>query len=232
VANTWNPATGPLYGPEGSITFYNAPGITPDSRTSPAQDPGKYNVNSDMRFLGQATLEDPGLPNAVPPPYPSVAGAGNAAHCVGCVALDFKDSQGALHDLIEEARLLGQTHITLAVHFALDAFQNATGEMAQITPNDFLNFNYLFNPKEMDANTSDMIPFQLNTDPSYNTDWTDIDGMPGADNGMTGPGPYSGASNAGGQFSPRLVFFIPEPSTFVLMALGSLAALGGMRRRK
>lgn len=51
------------------------------------------------------------------------------------------------------ARMAGQNHITLAVHFALDAFQNASGETAQVTPIDFLNFNYLFNPMEMDGNT-------------------------------------------------------------------------------
>jgi hypothetical protein len=231
TANTWNPVTSPTFGPEGSITFYNAPGITPDNRLSPAQDPGKYNVNSDMRLLGTATLQDPGLPTSVPPPFPSVNGAGSAASCVGCVALDFADSQGRLHDLIAEARLAGQTHITLAVHFALDAFQNASGETAQVTPNDFLNFNYLFNPKEMDGNAG-LAGLQLNTDPSYNTDWTDIDGMPGADNGLTGPGPYSAANNDNGRFSPQLVFFIPEPGSFLLTVLGAIAGLAMARRRK
>lgn len=124
VPTGWNAVTSPVYGPTGSITWYNAPGITPDSRLTPAQDPGKYNFNSDMRLLGQATIEDPGLPASVPPPYPSVAGAGSAALCVGCAAIEFDDTLGRLHDLIQEARLAGQTHITLAVAFGLDDFQN------------------------------------------------------------------------------------------------------------
>lgn len=107
VATTWNPVTSPTFGPEGSITWYNAPGITPDSRLTLAQDPGKYNFNADMRLLGQATIEDPGLPTAVPPPYPPAAGAGSAAICVGCVAINFDDPGGELHDLIVEARSAG-----------------------------------------------------------------------------------------------------------------------------
>jgi hypothetical protein len=261
VANTWNPVTSPLFGPEGSLTWYNAPGISPDNRLSPTQDPGKWNFNSDMRFLGMATIEDPGLPLSVPPPFPSVRGAGSAALCVGCVAINFDDTNGELHDLVEEAKLAGQTHITLAVHMSLDAFQNAAGETAQITPNDMLNFNYLFNPKEMDSSTGSpngQPGLQLNDDPSYNPDWTDVlpavdpdgpgplvsgDGV--ADNGLTGPGPNTqilphpvtavptryGAQNDDGRFSPQLVFFVPEPSSFVLVAIGALAALGTRRRK-
>jgi hypothetical protein len=107
-----------------------------------------------------------------------------------------------------------------------------------------LAFNYLFNPKEMDGNTT-LAGRQLNTDPSYNADWTDVlpavdpdgpgplvsgDGV--ADNGLTGPGPYSAANNDNGRFSPKLVFFVPEPSSFVLMVVGSLAAMATSRRRK
>jgi hypothetical protein len=228
VANTWNPVTSPLYGPEGSLTWYNAPGITPDNRVAPAQDPGKYNWNSDMQLLGMATLKDPGLPNPVPPPYPPTAGSGSAAICVGCTMLEFNDTAGKLHDLIEAARLAGQTHVTIAVAFALDAFQNASGETAQVTPNDFLNFNYLANPKEMDAQAM-VAGFQLNNDPNWDPNWGDNVPAPGPT--PTGPGPFSGASNDDGRFSPQLIFYIPEPGSLMLAALGSLVLCFARRRK-
>jgi hypothetical protein len=263
VPNTWNPVTSPLYGPEGSITWYNAPGITPDSRTSLAQDPGKWNFNSDMRWLGNATIEDPGLPYAVPPPYPSVAGAGSAALCVGCVAIDFNDTQGRLHDLIGEAKLAGQTHVTLAVYLSNDGRQNENppdpdgagplpdppAETIQVTPNDFLNFNYLFNPKENDSSTGSpngQPGIQINDDPSYNPDWTDLVAPAGPDNMATGPGPNTqmlphpvtgvmtryGAQNDDGRFSPQLVFHVPEPGSFALVVIGAMVAAVTSRRRK
>jgi hypothetical protein len=245
VPATYNAANFPQYGPEGSITWYNAPGITPDNRNGTTQDQGKWNFNSDMRLLGQTTLKDPGLPDPVPDfvgDYPPTPGSGSAAHCVGCKAFDFTST--SLKQLILDARAAGQTHITLAVHIANDAFRDSTGETAQVTPNDFLAFNYLFNPKEMDRDPNDAIPFQLNNDPSYNTDWTDVlpadndgdgpdvDGDGVADNMLTGPGPYHAASNADGRFSPQLVFFVPEPSSAILMVIGMLAATVTSRRRK
>jgi len=256
VANGWNPATSPTYGPTGSLTWYNAPGITPDSRTSlTAQDAGKWNFNSDMRWLGNATIEDPGLPT--PLPYPSTPGAGSAALCVGCVAIDFSDPDGRLHDLILDAKAAGQSHVTLALHVSNNGFQNTDPdgagplptETSQTTPNDFLNFNYLFNNKEWDASTgtNSQPGLQLNDDPLYNTDWTDLVAPAGAaDNGLTGPGPNTqilphpatnnptryGAQNDDGRFSPQLVFYVPEPSSIVLLALGTLAASVVRGRRK
>jgi hypothetical protein len=225
----WNPATSPTFGPTGSITWWNAPGITPDSRTTPAQQVGQYNFNSDMQLLGQATLEAPGLPAAVPPPYPSLPGAGSAALCVGCTAIEFDDTLGRLHDLIEAAKAAGQTHVTIALAFANNAFQNATGETAQVTPNNFLNFNYLFNPKEMDANTS-AAGLTLNADPNWDPNWSDNTPAPGPT--PPGPGPYSGASNDDGRFSPQLVFYVPEPGSFALVVIGTMIAAATGRRRK
>jgi hypothetical protein len=207
IAATWNPDTSPAYGPEGSITWYNSPGITPDSRLSSSQDPGKYNFNSDMEWLGTATLNSPGLPHAMPPPYPPLSGADSSALPVGGMAIQFLDADGKLHDLIEAARLAGQTHVTVAVAFALDTFENATGETAQTTPSDFLDFNYLVNPKEMDANP--FLPgLQLNDDPIWDPDWSDNAMMP--DPTPVGPGPHSAANNDDGRFSPQLKFYISD----------------------
>jgi hypothetical protein len=141
-------------------------------------------------------------------------------------AVDFVDpGSGLLHQLVEDAKNAGQNYVTLVVAFnALNGFQNATGETAQTTPNDFLNFNYLFNPKEQDANTS-LAGLQLANDPSYDPD------------GPNGPlpaghGPYSGAPNDSGFFSPSLILFIPEPSSITLLLLGAIALSAKPRRRK
>lgn len=45
---------------ESTITYYNAPGITPDSPNTPVQDPGKYNFNGDLSLLG--TFQYPTIP--------------------------------------------------------------------------------------------------------------------------------------------------------------------------
>ena len=137
---TWNATTSPVIGPNGPITWYNAPGITPDSRTTPAQDAGKFNWNSDMELLGQFTLPDP--PGAAPP-IPD----GGARLPVGAPVY-FGDNDGFLRALIQRAKDNGRTTITLAVAVAIDGRQNETGETVQKTNTSMLNFNYLFNPKE------------------------------------------------------------------------------------
>ena len=105
------------------------------------------------------------------------------------------------------------------------------------------------NPKEMDASTGSpngQPGLQLNDDPSYNTDWTDLVPPAGADNGLTGPGPNTqilphpvtgvptryGAQNDDGRFSPQLVFFVPEPGSFALVVIGTMIAAATGRRRK
>jgi hypothetical protein len=176
---------------ESAITWYNAPGITPDSATTPLQDPGKYNFNSHLTLLGQFSLPDP------PPPAPPATGSGSPYLYVG-QAVDYVDTpDGSLHNLIQNAKNAGEAYVTLVVAFnALNSHQNSTGETIQTTPNDFINFNYLFNPKEQDANTS-LAGLQLQPDPSYDPD---------GPNGPlpAGPGAFSGANNDNGQFSPQL----------------------------
>jgi hypothetical protein len=139
--------------------------------------------------------------------------------------VDFVDMlDGPLHQLIQNAKNAGQSYLTLAVALGLNGFQNATGETAQVTPNNFLNFNYLFNPKEQDANTT-LAGLQLQLDPSYDPD------------GPNGPlpaghGPYSGASNDNGFFSPSLILVVPEPGSMLLLVFGALAMMAKPRRRK
>jgi hypothetical protein len=202
---------------ENQITWYNAPGITPDSANSPLQDPGKYNFNGDMQLLGQFQLPD------APPPAPPAMGSGSPYLAVG-QAVEFTDPNGLLHDLIQDAKNSGQTFVTLAVAHALNGFQNATGETLQTTPNDFLNFNYLFNPKEQDADTA-LAGLQLQTDPNYDPDGPNGP-LPAA------PGPFSAANNDNGRFSPSLVLRVPEPTSGLLFAAGMLAAATTFRRRK
>jgi hypothetical protein len=202
---------------ENQITWYNAPGMTPDSATTPLQDPGKYNFNSDMQLLGTFQLPD------APPPAPPATGSGVPYLAVG-QAVEFTDPNGLLHGLIQNAKNDGQTFLTLAVAFALNGHQNATGETIQTTPNDHLNFNYLFNPKEQDADTA-LAGFQLQNDPNYDPDGPNGPLLPG-------PGPFSGANNDDGRFSPSLILQVPEPTSALLFATGVLAAIAAFRRRK
>jgi hypothetical protein len=186
---------------ENTITWYNAPGITPDSMISATQDPGKYNFNTDMRVLG--TFKYP----TVPPQNALAVGQ----------AVDFTDTDGLLRDLIQEAKDAGQTHVTLVVHHGLNGFQATTAELTadptiQATPNEFLNFNYLFIPKEMTT---------LNTDAGWDADTTNPNNPLG--------GPNSGAAN-NGQFSPQLII-VPEPYSVALLAIAMLTATA-LRRRQ
>jgi hypothetical protein len=202
---------------EDQITWYNAPGITPDSSTTPLQDPGKYNFNSDMQLLGTLQLPD------APPPAPPATGSGSPYLAVG-QAVEFTDPNGLLHDLIQNAKNNGQNFLTLAVAYALNGHQNATGETIQTTPNDQLNFNFLFNPKEQDADTM-TAGLQLQNDPNYDPDGPNGPLPPG-------PGPFSGANNDNGRFSPSLILRIPEPTSALLIATCVLAAIAKFRRRK
>ena len=95
----------------------------------------------------------------------------------------------ALHQAIVAAQ--GTAHQTVTVVMGVS-------HPADSPNSNWLNFNYLFNPKEQTT---------LNNDPDS---------------------PFSGASNAAGEFAPALIT-IPEPASFALLALGSLAMLS--RRR-
>ena len=170
-----------------------------------------------MQLLGEFQFPDP------PPPTPPATGSGSPYLYVG-QAVDFtQTSGGTLHQLIQDAKNAGKGYITLVAAVNNNGFQNTSPETLQTTPNNFLNFNYLFNPKEQDANTS-LAGLQLQTDPSYDPD---------GPNGPlpAGPGPFHAANNDNGKFSPSLILFAPEPTSMVLLGLGALA-MSMIRRRK
>lgn len=230
---TWDAVRSPLIGPVGPITWYNAPGITPDSRTTPVQDAGKYNFNSDLELLGQVTpLNPPGNKPTNPD--------GGADLPVGGNAINFKDPDGSLHDLIQRAKDEGRSTITLVVAHALNGFRNTSPEMLQTTPGNFLNFNYLVNPKEQDDRPAEA-GLQLRDDPNWDPDGAgplvatgspfSCDGLPPNPNSANCPG-MSVGNNDNGRFSPTLVLIVPEPGSMALVGLGMLAATMIGRRRK
>jgi hypothetical protein len=220
---TWNATQSPVIGPIGPLTWYNAPGITPDSRTTPAQDAGKFNFNADLELLGTFSLPDP--PGAGPP-MPD----GGARLAVG-QPIHFTDPNGNLHDLIQRAKNAGRSHVTLVVADALNGLTNATGETVQTTPGSMLNFNYLVNPKELTTLQNDN-----NWDPDGAGPLT-ATGSPFSCDGSTGagltncPGRTLG-NNSTGTFSPTLILRVPEPNTVALACFGALVVLGATRRQK
>ena len=172
---------------EDTITYYNAPGVTPDF------DIGTKDFNDDLTLLDTFDL----------PPI------GNQNHLPVGMAVDF--ASDALFSLVSDAVASSQDSLTLVVNHALD------GTSPGSTPGGFLNFNYLFIPKEMT---------ELNNDPSYDSDVTDGTDAEGS--------PFSMADNSLGQFSPKLILEpIPEPASGMLafLALACLFLLGRRRVR-
>jgi hypothetical protein len=132
--------------------------------------------------------------------------------------VDFTDPNGLLKNLIQSAKDAGQSHLTLVVAHALNGFLATEEELMadpnlQTTPGNFLNFNYLFIPKEMET---------LNADTNWDSDTTNPDNPLG--------GPFSMADNSTGAFSPKLML-VPEPGTFAILSLGLFAWAVQYRRR-
>jgi hypothetical protein len=110
-----------------------------------------------------------------------------------------------LHTAIAAAQLTGHQTVTVLTTLAHDF------DDVDVSP-DWLNFNYVFNPKERNP---------LTTDSGYDNDNTDAN--------PAGPGPHSAAENtAANPFAPQLVV-VPEPASLVLFGLCGVATL--LRRR-
>ena len=170
---------------ENTITYYNAPGITPDATEAPNPvNPGEYDFNNDLPELGRFRM-------------PTVAPQNHLA--VGS-NVDYAESAlGPLHQLITQGRLAGQGFVTLVVHHGLAGFQADAGlmEAPGVTPASMLNFNNIFIPKEVTVLNNTMgQPGGLN-DTNYDPDTTDLN--------PAVPGPFLNASNASGEFSPKLI---------------------------
>lgn len=227
---TWDAVKSPTTGPIGPLTWYNAPGITPDSRTTPLQDAGKFNFNTDLELLGTFTLPDP--PGAKPPATVD----GSARLPVG-MPFYFDDTNGLLRNLIQRAMNEGRQNITLVGAVAMDGFQNVSPEQLQTTANGMLNFNYLINPKEIDDNAT-LAGRQLVNDNNWDPDGAgplaptgspySCDGSTGA--GLTNCPGHTIGNNDDGKFSPTLIL-VPEPASVALACLGLVLATA-LRRRK
>jgi hypothetical protein len=214
---------------ENTLTWYNAPGITPDclDENSCDNDPGKFNFNSDMSLLGQLIYPRIFPANGLPTGSP----------------VDYYDGNGALKSLIQAAKDAGRTHVTLAVALGINGLIQADGGTAS---NDFINFNYLFTPKEQVTMTNDTAfdadgggsnpatgsPFSCQSASVcpglgniYNP--TTMAGNPW--NGWNSPDP---SSPYYGRFSPKLLFTVPEPTSVALVGISLLLALSLGRRRK
>lgn len=150
-------------------------------------DVGTKDFNSDLTFLGTVEFPEIGAQNWLPVGDSLIFANANLDQFVG-------NAIGA-----------GESTVTLVATII-------HGGDAPL-PN-WLNFNYLFNPKDQTT---------LNSDPNYDSDTTDANNAPGS--------PWSGADNSAGDFSPALLLQVPEPSTVVLCLLAT-AGLAAVRFRR
>lgn len=174
---------------EATITYLNAPGITVDG------DVGTKDFNASAMLLGEQDLPAIGSRNWLP-----VGGA-------------FDFSSAGLDSFLASELMTNPSGVAVIamVHRHTGLSGAAGGPKSGDEPANWINFNYLFNPKEQTT---------LNNDPNYDFDINDPNNPLGS--------PWSGADNSTGAFSPQLIL-IPTPSAGAVMALGSLAML---RRRR
>jgi hypothetical protein len=104
-----------------------------------------------------------------------------------------------LHEAIVAAQATGHQTVTLVTTLHFDTASANNG---------WLNFNYVWNPKERNP---------LNTDTAYDSNTQDPNNPTGA--------PLGGSANtAENPFAPRLIF-VPEPASLVLFGLCGMAGL-------
>jgi hypothetical protein len=225
---------------ESAVTFYNAPGITPHCMIAGSCETATYggtvndvhqslglfdDFNGDVRMLGNYL-------------WPKVNPQNHLA--VGSNA-DFIDVD--LKQLVLDAKNAGRSSVTLIQWMAADTQDPASG--GTLSPGSFLNFNYLWVPKEalnligMSGSANDngydpdtSVPnFNVDTEPTGQFLGSPFSCTFDATNRPQCTGTVAG-DNTTGRYSPQLIVRVPEPGSLVLIGLASVAALALGRRRK
>lgn len=244
----WDEGTGANTNIDG-INFLSAPGITPHCTVRGLCDDayGDTDPNNIRKTLGQYddfnadTRELGSWAWPLPSKVSELLGYGGGTNRYPAVLpMTYQDTNGAIEQLIFDAQDAGRDHITLIMNVGVNPTQTANGGVHG--GNDFLNFNYLFMPKEMTTGTNDSNwdpdGTKLNFDPgvsSYGSIGSPFscshancngDGTPNGDTVLR-----TQANNSAGAFSPQLIVWVPEPASAALLALGGVFALGAARRR-
>lgn len=165
---------------ESTLSYLNAPGMTPDG------DVGTRDLNGDLEFLGTATFPALGTQNHLP------------------IGGELKFESENLDAFVQASIDAGESEVTLVSHVLHDGgpFFSQFG--------NWINFNYLFNPKEQ---------VTLNGD-NYD-----------AGDGNGNIGNLFSTDNSTGDFSPALLLVqVPEPTTSILFGLALTAGLARRRR--